>query len=153
MLVIRKVRKSVSWIMISHLNHLFVTPISENGSTSHSLQKFSSLNIRCFRSSDNAKVEVPELSTQTPISPAVNKISRVARNDGQAVLFEYLHCTRGFNYVDAEHISKNSPCFLQSLLSKVDNDQDVTRALTRYFRYHPINEFEPFFRELGVEAI
>ncbi|XP_049383782.1 transcription termination factor MTEF18, mitochondrial-like [Solanum stenotomum] len=151
MLVIRKVRKSVSCKMISHLNHLFSTPISEKGSTSHSPQKFSSLNIRCFRSSPNAKVEVPELSTQTPISPAVNKISRVARTDGQAVLFEYLHCTRGFNYVDAEHISKNSPCFLQNLLSKVDNDQDVTRALTRYFRYHPINEFEPFLESLGLK--
>nr|XP_016505726.1 PREDICTED: uncharacterized protein LOC107823561 [Nicotiana tabacum] len=77
-------------------------------------------------------------------------MSRVTRTDAQAALFDYLHCTRGFNYVDAEHISKNSPHFLQSLLSKVDNDQDITRALTRFFRYHPINEFEPFLESLGL---
>ncbi|OIS96300.1 PREDICTED: transcription termination factor MTEF18, mitochondrial [Nicotiana attenuata] len=149
-MLIRKIRKSVSWKMISQLNHLFISPIYEKGSNSHSPQNFSSLNIRCFRSSHNPKVSVPESTTQTPISVAVNKMSRVTRTDAQAALFDYLHCTRGFNYVDAEHISKNSPHFLQSLLSKVDNDQDITRALTRFFRYHPINEFEPFLESLGL---
>lgn len=149
-MLIRKIRKSVSWKMISQLNHLFISPIYEKGSNSHSPQNFSSLNIRCFRSSHNPKVSVPESTTQTPISLVVNKISRVTRTDAQAALFDYLHCTRGFNYVDAEHISKNSPHFLQSLLSKVDNDQDITRALTRFFRYHPINEFEPFLESLGL---
>ncbi|XP_009602191.1 transcription termination factor MTEF18, mitochondrial isoform X1 [Nicotiana tomentosiformis] len=149
-MLIRKIRKSVSWKMISQLNHLFISPIYEKGSNSHSPQNFSSLNIRCFRSSHNPKVSVPESTTQTPISLVVNKMSRVTRTDAQAALFDYLHCTRGFNYVDAEHISKNSPHFLQSLLSKVDNDQDITRALTRFFRYHPINEFEPFLESLGL---
>ncbi|PHU25726.1 hypothetical protein BC332_04058 [Capsicum chinense] len=151
MLVIRRVRKIVSWKMISQVNHLFVSPITEKGSTLISPQNFQSLNIRCFRSSHNVKVSVPELTTQTPVFPAVSKISRVARTDGQAALFDYLHCTRGFNYMDAEHISKNSPHFLQSLLSKIDNDQDVTRALTRFFRYHPINEFEPFLESVGLK--
>ncbi|CAN4081891.1 unnamed protein product [Withania somnifera] len=138
--------------MISQLNHLVISPVSGKGSTPHSLQNFPPLNIRCFRSSHNPKVSVPELTTtQTVVSPAINKISRVARIDGQAALFDYLHCTRGFNYMDAEYISKNSPHFLQSLLSKVDNDQDVTRGLTRFFRYHPINEFEPFLESLGLK--
>ncbi|XP_059288345.1 transcription termination factor MTEF18, mitochondrial [Lycium ferocissimum] len=150
-MLIHKIRKSVSWNMISQFNHLFISPIYEKGSTFHSPQNFSSLNIRCFRSSHNPNVSVPESTTQTPISPAVNKISRVARTDAQSALFDYLHCTRGFNYMDAEHISKNSPHFLQSLLSKVDNDQDVARALTRFFRYHPINEFEPFLESLGLK--
>ncbi|MCE3049769.1 hypothetical protein HAX54_045762 [Datura stramonium] len=150
-MLVRNIRKSVSWKMISQLNHLFISPIYEKGSTSHSPQNFSSWSIRCFRSSHNPKLSVPELKTDTPLSPAVNKISRVARSDGQAALFDYLHSTRGFNYVDAEHISKNSPHFLQSLLSKVDNDQDVARALIRFFRYHPINEFEPFLESLGLK--
>ncbi|KAK4361416.1 hypothetical protein RND71_020368 [Anisodus tanguticus] len=153
-MLIHKIRKSVSWNMISQLNHLFVSHIYEKGSTSHSPQNFSSLNnIRCFRSSNNAEVSVPELTTQPPISLAlaVNKISRVARSDAQSALFDYLHCTRGFNYVDAEHISKNSPHFVQTLLTKVDNDQDVARALTRFFIYHPINEFEPFLESLWLK--
>ncbi|KAJ8549253.1 hypothetical protein K7X08_032960 [Anisodus acutangulus] len=106
-----------------------------------------------FVISNNAKVSVPELTTQPPISLAltVNKISRVARSDAQSALFDYLHCTRGFNYVDAEHISKNSPHFVQTLLTKVDNDQDVARALTRFFIYHPINEFEPFLESLWLK--
>ncbi|KAF7119901.1 hypothetical protein RHSIM_Rhsim13G0130600 [Rhododendron simsii] len=45
---------------------------------------------------------------------------------------------------DAEHVSKNSPYFLERLLSKVENEQDVFRPLTRFLRYNPINEFEPF---------
>ncbi|CAN4080327.1 unnamed protein product [Withania somnifera] len=128
--------------MISQLNHLFISPVSETGSTSHSPQNFPSLNIRCFPSSHSTKVSVPELTTtQTVVSPAINKISRVARTDGHAALFDYLHCTRGFNYMDAEHISKNSPRFLQN----------VARGLTRCFRYHPINEFEPFLECLGLK--
>ncbi|KAH7674070.1 Transcription termination factor mitochondrial/chloroplastic protein [Dioscorea alata] len=70
---------------------------------------------------------------------------------GQAAFVDYLHATRGLQFTDAEHISKNSPIFLGRLLKKVENEEDVERALMRYFRYHPIYEFEPFFESLGLK--
>ncbi|XP_068647839.1 transcription termination factor MTEF18, mitochondrial-like [Aristolochia californica] len=79
------------------------------------------------------------------------RISRVARNEAQNALFDYLHSTRSFQFTDAEHISKNSPTFLQGLLSEVENEQDIGWSLSRYFRYNPINEFEPFFESLGLK--
>ncbi|WOL19487.1 transcription termination factor MTEF18, mitochondrial [Canna indica] len=79
------------------------------------------------------------------------KISRVNRADAQHALFEYLHGTRGMHFTDAEHISKNSPKFLQMLLAKIDDEHDVGRSLARFLRYHPINEFEPFFESLGLK--
>ncbi|XP_068653545.1 transcription termination factor MTEF18, mitochondrial-like [Aristolochia californica] len=87
----------------------------------------------------------------TSTSSAGTRISRVARNEAQNALFDYLHSTRGFHFTDAEHISKNSPIFLQRLLSKVENEQDIGWSLSRYFRYNPINEFEPFFESLGLK--
>ncbi|KAI8524373.1 hypothetical protein RHMOL_Rhmol13G0145600 [Rhododendron molle] len=111
------------------------------------------LRIRCFGSSrptHNTQISVVE-STQPLLSlTPTNRISRVARSEGQGALFEYLHCTRGFHCTDAEHVSKNSPYFLERLLSKVENEQDVSRALTRFLRYNPINEFEPFLESLGL---
>ncbi|GLT53072.1 hypothetical protein SLA2020_263680 [Shorea laevis] len=58
--------------------------------------------------------------------------------------------TKSFSFTDAEHISKNSPHFLQNLLSKIDGEKDVARSLTKFLRYNPINEFEPFFESLGL---
>ncbi|MCL7035666.1 hypothetical protein MKW94_021309 [Papaver nudicaule] len=83
-------------------------------------------------------------------SIAATRGSKVACNDAQDVLFDYLHYTRNFQYNDAEHISKNSPLFLQTLLLKVDVDKGIKQSLTKYLRYHPINEFEPFFESLGL---
>ncbi|XP_077209807.1 transcription termination factor MTEF18, mitochondrial-like isoform X2 [Tasmannia lanceolata] len=50
-------------------------------------------------------------------------------------------------------MSKNSPTFLQNLLvfAKIENEQEIARSLTRFLRYHPINEFEPFFESLGLK--
>ncbi|XP_075497742.1 transcription termination factor MTEF18, mitochondrial-like [Primulina tabacum] len=81
---------------------------------------------------------------------SVERTPRFAVTDAQAALFDYLHCTRGYGFLDAEHISKNSPQFLQELITRVERDQDVSRALLKFFRYHPINEFEPFFESLGL---
>ncbi|VFQ97430.1 unnamed protein product [Cuscuta campestris] len=91
-----------------------------------------------------------ESTSQRPNSVKGMKVSRAVRSDAQAALFDYLHYTRGFNFPDAEHISKNSPFFLEKLISKVENEEDVSRALSRLFRYQPINEFEPFFESLGL---
>lgn len=79
-----------------------------------------------------------------------SRVSRSARTEAQDVLFDYLHSTRSFHVTDAEHVSKNSPNFLQKLLSKVENGQDVGRSLSKFLRYNPINEFEPFFESLGL---
>ncbi|OVA06638.1 Mitochodrial transcription termination factor-related [Macleaya cordata] len=101
------------------------------------------------RTSNIAKVAL-SMSNPSPTCSIATRVSRVARNEAQDVLFDYLHCTRNLQFTDAEHISKNSPAFLQNLLSKVDNDQEITRSLSRFLRYNPINEFEPFFESLGL---
>ncbi|KAF2307791.1 hypothetical protein GH714_031772 [Hevea brasiliensis] len=78
------------------------------------------------------------------------KISDVTRKKAQAALFEYLHSTRNLQFLDAEHMSRNSPNFLKKLLQKVDTEADIGRSVTRFLRYHPINEFEPFFESSGL---
>lgn len=79
-----------------------------------------------------------------------SRLSRSARTVAQDVLFDYLHSTRSFSFLDAEHISKNSPRFLQNLLSNIDSDSDVARSLRKFLRFNPINEFEPFFESIGL---
>lgn len=86
-----------------------------------------------------------------PNLPVAAKISRTTRRQAQAALLDYLHCTRSLQFTDAEYISKNSPNFIQKLLKNVDNEEEIGRSLARYFRYHPINEFEPFFESLGLK--
>nr|CAB3504844.1 unnamed protein product [Digitaria exilis] len=93
----------------------------------------------------------------------------------QQTFMEYLHVTRGLVFADAEHISTHSPAFVSKLLNEVKDaikdpveggeevvfkskvkrtearDQRATKALVRLFRYHPINEFEPFFESMGLK--
>ncbi|XP_058073464.1 transcription termination factor MTEF18, mitochondrial-like isoform X2 [Magnolia sinica] len=95
-------------------------------------------------------------ATVTEAGPApgpqtMTKITRAIRTRAQAALLDYLHCTRGYQFTDAENMSKNSPNFLHKLLGRVDNLQEVEQSLTRFFRYHPINEFEPFLESLGLD--
>ncbi|XP_073067071.1 transcription termination factor MTEF18, mitochondrial-like [Primulina eburnea] len=79
--------------------------------------------------------------------------SRAVRREAQAALLEYLHSTRGLQFMDAENMSKNSPEFFDGLLRRIDIDNaDVSRSLTRFLRYHPINEFEPFFESIGLKS-
>ncbi|WCJ40825.1 Mitochondrial transcription termination factor family protein [Euphorbia peplus] len=68
----------------------------------------------------------------------------------QAALIDYLYSTRALEIFDAEHLSKNSPIFLAKLLEKVDCGSDIGRSLTRFLRYNPVNEFEPFFESSGL---
>ncbi|VVA22679.1 PREDICTED: mRNAion termination [Prunus dulcis] len=138
--------------MISQLNHLVLfVPVFERTTFVQNPSSVS-LKFQCFCSSrltHHSKVSVIE-SAQSPNSPFANRVSRNARTEAQATLFDYLHCTRSFSFTDAEHISKNSPIFLQNLLSNIDSEKDVARSLTRFLRYNPINEFEPFFESLGL---
>lgn len=79
------------------------------------------------------------------------RISRDVKKQAQHALLEYFYSTRSLQFMDAEYISKNAPCFLEKLLKKIDIGADVGRSVSRFLRYHPINEFEPFFESLGLE--
>ncbi|CAI9114178.1 OLC1v1014837C1 [Oldenlandia corymbosa var. corymbosa] len=156
-MLICQISKRISRTMISQLNNLvYYPPCFEAALPLRCPPSFRSTTVRiqCFRHpgspSTNPKVSIPESQKTVSVVP-VCKISRVARNDAQAALFDYLHYTRGFTYVDAEHICKNSPNFIQDLVAKVENEPDVSRALSKLFRYHPINEFEPFLESLGLK--
>ncbi|KAK1412870.1 hypothetical protein QVD17_34450 [Tagetes erecta] len=72
-------------------------------------------------------------------------------NEAEDVLLDYLHSTRSLHFIDAENISRNSPKFLEKLLKRVESKDDLGQSLTRFLRYHPINEFEPFFESMGLE--
>lgn len=140
--------------MIKHVNHTFMSPpVRLEGSLRQSNLSLMPFKVGCFRSSApvrNVELSVNE-TTNESVSLSVGRISRLVRADAQAALFDYLHVTRGFTFSDAEYISKNSPHFLQNLLSKLDYEHDVSRALSKFFRYNPINEFEPFFESLGID--
>ncbi|WOL12043.1 transcription termination factor MTEF18, mitochondrial-like [Canna indica] len=70
----------------------------------------------------------------------------------QGALMDYLHGTRGLHFPDAEHIAKNSLNFIGKLFKKVENEENIGRAISRFFCYHPINEFEPFFESIGLNS-
>ncbi|KAL5707900.1 hypothetical protein ACHQM5_018751 [Ranunculus cassubicifolius] len=78
------------------------------------------------------------------------RITKPVKAQAESALFDYLHYTRSLSAIDAEHISKNCPNFVENLLGKVKNDEEVSRGVARYLRYFPINEFEPFFESLGL---
>ncbi|CAN8246064.1 unnamed protein product [Cochlearia groenlandica] len=110
--------------------------------------------VRCFQSGRfvcEGKSSSQHWS-QSPTRVFGNRVSRAMKNEAQKALFDYLHCTRNLSFGDAEHISKNSPRYLSALLSKVDTTvkEDISRSLTKFLRYNPINEFEPFFESLGL---
>ncbi|GER25915.1 mitochondrial transcription termination factorfamily protein [Striga asiatica] len=72
--------------------------------------------------------------------------------EAQAALLDYFHMTRSLQFLDAENMSKNTPDFLVKLLQKVNvDDGNVERLVARYLRYHPVNEFEPFFESIGLK--
>ncbi|KAF3442063.1 hypothetical protein FNV43_RR15979 [Rhamnella rubrinervis] len=138
--------------MISKVNHvlLFSHVVCERA-TSIQNPSLISFKVQCFSSSRPA--HYPKMSLTASMqshSSSANRVSRVARNVAQDALFDYLHSTRSFCFTDAEFVSKNSPHFLENLLSKIDYEKDVGHSLTKFFRYNPINEFEPFFESLGL---
>eukprot|EP00268_Persea_americana_P058216 TRINITY_DN7023_c0_g2_i1.p1 TRINITY_DN7023_c0_g2~~TRINITY_DN7023_c0_g2_i1.p1 ORF type:complete len:615 (-),score=79.09 TRINITY_DN7023_c0_g2_i1:37-1881(-) len=130
-----------------HKNHTFCCTTSAQ--VAKIVLAFGSPRNQSFYSTRPAHVAKISLS-ETNDSHIASRVSRVARTEAQDALFDYLHCTRSLQFTDAEHISKNSPAFLQNLLSKVGDEQDIRRALSRFLRYHPINEFEPFFESMGL---
>ncbi|KAK6149207.1 hypothetical protein DH2020_016732 [Rehmannia glutinosa] len=80
------------------------------------------------------------------------KKSSLVRKEAQAALSDYFHSTRSLQIMDAENMSKNTPEFFDRLLKRVDvGDAKVGRSLARFLRYHPVNEFEPFFESIGLK--
>ncbi|XP_047946450.1 transcription termination factor MTEF18, mitochondrial-like [Salvia hispanica] len=154
-MLLRKVRISASLKMITGLNNLVLSPVSDkNHIFLQSPQVQTASRIQFLHSSkpisNNSNQFVPKSVAQSSIALSTDGIRRPVKADAQAALFDYLHTTRGLSFLDSEHISKNSPRFLEGLLAKVDSEKDVLRALTKFFRYHPINEFEPFFESMGL---
>ncbi|KAK7378238.1 hypothetical protein VNO80_03676 [Phaseolus coccineus] len=85
--------------------------------------------------------------------PATKIVGKTTVKEAQAALLEYLHSTRSLNFLDADNMCRNSPSFLQDLLAKTHSHTphvDTKRSISRYLRYHPINEFEPFFESAGL---
>ncbi|XP_004493712.1 transcription termination factor MTEF18, mitochondrial-like [Cicer arietinum] len=91
----------------------------------------------------------PRFHTTKPKLPSKSTIK-----EAQSALLEYLHSTRSLQFLDADNMCKNSPFFLQNLVQetlKNDKSLNTKRSISRYLRYHPINEFEPFFESLGLK--
>lgn len=67
-------------------------------------------------------------------------------------MLNYFYSTRGLQYMIAESMSKNSPIFIDNLLKKVncDDASDINQSITRYLRFRPVNEFEPFLESSGL---
>ncbi|KAK9267230.1 hypothetical protein L1049_009652 [Liquidambar formosana] len=153
-MIICRIRERVSSFseMISQLNYLALSSVVSEKPFTMQNPRFVWLKIRCLstsRHTHDLKLSLTD-STQSPTFPIANRISRLARSEAQDALFDYLHSTRSFHFTDAEHISKNSPFFLQKILSRIENEQDVARSISKFLRYNPINEFEPFFESLGL---
>lgn len=141
---------------MNHMRKLRISSILEWVSVSYSHSSFISSrmklwttgsigivqNYRLYRTKNNARKRLEEKSQFPP----------TVRRQAQAALLEYLHSTRGLQFLDAEHISRNSPHFLESLLKRVDSESQGVGSVPRYLRYHPINEFEPFFESMGLHS-
>lgn len=78
------------------------------------------------------------------------RVSTGRRKEAQTALLEYLHSTRSIQFMDAENMSRNSPQFLENILKKFSDEENIGKSITRFLRYHPINEFEPFFESIGL---
>ncbi|KAM6578607.1 hypothetical protein CsatB_030444 [Cannabis sativa] len=149
----KRVSKFSAMISQLNLNHLLqCSPFVYERATITQNPSFIYLKFQFFSSSrisyNGSFFESAYSSGSSPM--ATIRVSRIVKTEAQEALFDYLHFTRNMGFTDAEHISKNSPTFVQSLLSEIDTDKDVGRSLTRFFRYHPINEFEPFLESLGL---
>ncbi|GER52477.1 mitochondrial transcription termination factorfamily protein [Striga asiatica] len=80
------------------------------------------------------------------------KKSRSVKAEAKDALLDYFHCTRSLQILDAENMSKNTPAFFDKLLKRVNiDDANVGPSFARFLRYHPINEFEPFFESIGLK--
>lgn len=153
--MVGRIQKKIYYLSEMLFNIIRYVPSPAVPDKSNNVQNLSvnSVKVRCFRSfspASNPKTILVTESKCSSSSVVANRVSRLAQREAQAVLFDYLHNTRGFEFADAEYISQNSPTFIHNLLSKIENKQDVSRTLSKFLRYNPINEFAPFFESLGL---
>ncbi|XP_031383401.1 transcription termination factor MTEF18, mitochondrial-like isoform X1 [Punica granatum] len=117
--------------------------------------QYQSLNLPLFRAGFLPSCQNPRFyrteKTLLDESSGAGKISATVLRKAQSAFSDYLHSTRSLQYAAAESISRNSPRFLSELLEKIELDDDIQRSLARFLRYHPINEFEPFFESIGLK--
>ncbi|XP_022766783.1 transcription termination factor MTEF18, mitochondrial-like [Durio zibethinus] len=130
----------LKWVSVYFVESQLKTPFLEMGSL-HFAQR---QNPRLYRTKRSVVTENCDGKEVAKFPPSTLK-------EAQAALLEYLHSTRSIPFVDAENMSKNSPHFLRKLLEKVKIVNDVGSSMSRFLRYHPINEFEPFFESLGMK--
>ncbi|KAG9444135.1 hypothetical protein H6P81_015475 [Aristolochia fimbriata] len=146
-------RKSILGLVYSYLSDNPVIRPSKAAflyRTVATLRSLESSGFYAVRYSSSAKATCLEVS-QGLLSEDKRRAKGAAVREAQAALLDYLHSTRTLPFTDAEHMSKHSPIFLAKLLRGVGNDEDIGRSVTRYLRYHPINEFETFFESLGLK--
>ncbi|MED6130412.1 hypothetical protein PIB30_000917 [Stylosanthes scabra] len=112
----------------------------------------------CLKPSQNPRFHSTKSATQSKPKNHDFKFPSKVRKEAQAALLEYLHSTRSLQFVDADNMCKNSPFFLEDILRKVlqtkkidPGANGVKKSISRYLRYHPINEFEPFFESTGLK--
>ncbi|KAF8022119.1 hypothetical protein BT93_G2304 [Corymbia citriodora subsp. variegata] len=104
-----------------------------------------------FITLDSTGLNGPCQLKNLPISRNLSKIPVALCKPAQAALSNYLHSTRGLRFLDADRISGNSPFFLEKLVKRIDVEGDVAPLVSRFLRYHPKNEFEPFFESMGLK--
>lgn len=96
------------------------------------------------------------LSSSSSVNPRFNGLFRV---EVEEALMDYFHCTRSLNYLDARHISKNSPHFVKFLFknleTRIPSNQhgNVCSEVKKFLRYNPINEFNPFLESSGLSPL
>lgn len=129
----------------NHFNLLKTPPLPLIGS-SHIDQSG-----RLYRTKRAVQTEKSEYSDDQSDSGRVAQISPSTRKEAQDALVDYFYSTRSIQFLDAENMGRNSPYFLEKLLKRVGNKAGAERSITRFLRYHPINEFEPFFESLGMK--
>ncbi|GAA0144520.1 hypothetical protein LIER_04945 [Lithospermum erythrorhizon] len=127
--------------------------IQENNGISSVVCSLSSCHIAQKPRFYRAKRDVKSNDTETD---EWLEMPKDAEHQAQGVLLEYLHSTRSLPFLEAECMSKNSRCFLMKLVRRVGEkreggDGDIGSSLARFLRYHPINEFEPFFESMGLK--
>ncbi|KAL1351364.1 hypothetical protein HN51_015282 [Arachis hypogaea] len=112
----------------------------------------------CLKPSQSPRFHSAKSAPQSALKNCDFKFPSKVRKEAQVALLEYLHSTRSLQFLDADNMCKNSPFFLNDILSKVLQKKkidtaasDVKKSISRYLRYHPINEFEPFFESTGLK--
>ncbi|XP_021800709.1 transcription termination factor MTEF18, mitochondrial-like isoform X3 [Prunus avium] len=155
-----RVASILKWVSLNfYENHLrsSTTPFQPIGSFSNAQSPRLYRTKRASEDKDSENVDKPSTGNEKN----AGQISSSIKKEAQAALLDYLHGTRGVQFMDAENMSKNSPHFLDKLLKQVDsekeilmkknNEKEIGREISRFLRYHPINEFEPFFESLGLK--